>query len=136
MRHFLLFSANIVYTIAVTTALVEARIISLSPDQTGSYPTIQAAIDASNPGDEIVLEPGIYTGSGNYNLGFSPTSGNSFSTGGRPKMIEREIENQAALTALTKLTPEGTNFGLDKEAWKNWYSRIRNGEGKSLRRRE
>ena len=49
-------------------------------------------------------------------------------------MVEREIENQAVLTALTKITPEGVNFGLDKRAWRNWYANVRNGDGKNLRR--
>jgi len=32
------------------------------------YPTIQAAIDVSDNGDEIVVADGVYTGEGNYNL--------------------------------------------------------------------
>jgi hypothetical protein len=37
---------------------------------TGSYPTIQAAIDAANDGDEIVVADGSYTGVGNRDLDF------------------------------------------------------------------
>lgn len=39
--------------------------------QNRSYSTIQAAIDESNNGDEIVLDPGTYTGTGNRDLDFS-----------------------------------------------------------------
>jgi predicted outer membrane repeat protein len=35
---------------------------------TADYPTLQAAIDASADGDEIVVTPGTYSGSGNVNL--------------------------------------------------------------------
>jgi hypothetical protein len=100
--------------------------------QLGDPAAIPALIEALTTKHKFLMGSG--GGNGNYNLGFSPTGGNSFSTGGGPKMVEREIENKAVLTALTKLTPEGTNFGLDKRAWRNWYALTRNGEGKSLRR--
>jgi hypothetical protein len=98
----------------------------------GDPSAIPALIEALTTKHKTLVNRG--GGSGNYNLGFSPTGGNSFSTGGGPKMIEREVENQPALTALTKLTPEGINFGMDKRAWKNWYALTRSGDGKSLRR--
>jgi hypothetical protein len=37
----------------------------------GEYTTIQAAIDDSNNGDTIVIEPNVYTGTGNKNLDFT-----------------------------------------------------------------
>lgn len=38
------------------------------PDGSGDHPTIQAAVDASAPGDVILLEDGVYTGDGNRDL--------------------------------------------------------------------
>ncbi|HPD29454.1 MAG TPA: C10 family peptidase [Phycisphaerae bacterium] len=38
--------------------------------RSGEYATIQAAINASTDGDEIVLRPGVYTGWGNRDLDF------------------------------------------------------------------
>jgi len=36
----------------------------------GDYPTIQAGIDAAQDGDEVVVDDGVWTGSGNKNLDF------------------------------------------------------------------
>jgi len=46
--------------------------ITLHANGTGDYPTIQAAIDAVNPKDYVVifLLPGIYTGQGNFDIDF------------------------------------------------------------------
>ena len=37
----------------------------------GEYPTIQAAINASQNGDEVVIADGVYAGFGNFNIGLS-----------------------------------------------------------------
>lgn len=44
--------------------------INVSPDGSGDYPTIQAAIDAASSGDEIVLADGTFTGDGNWDVDF------------------------------------------------------------------
>jgi pectin methylesterase-like acyl-CoA thioesterase len=42
----------------------------VTPDGTGDFPTIQAAIDAAVDGDEVVLTHGVFTGDGNRDVNF------------------------------------------------------------------
>ncbi len=47
-----------------------ARTITINADGSSEYPTIQAAIDAANDGDVIILKPGRYTGTGNRDIDY------------------------------------------------------------------
>jgi predicted outer membrane repeat protein len=47
-----------------------AAILSVAPDGTGDYPTIQAALNVASDGDVVQLAPGNYYGLGNTNLEF------------------------------------------------------------------
>ena len=48
-----------------------ADIITVDDDGPADYTTIQAAIDASNNGDIVVVCPGTYTGGGNRDIDFA-----------------------------------------------------------------
>jgi parallel beta-helix repeat protein len=67
---------NWIQRIYIATALAAlgapayARIISVDDDQHADFNTIQAAIDDANDGDIVVVQPGTYTGPGNYDLSF------------------------------------------------------------------
>ena len=49
-------------------SLTPAATLEVAADGRGSYPTIQAAVDAAADGDVIVLLPGTYVGAGNRDI--------------------------------------------------------------------
>ncbi len=56
--------------IALIAFSAPAATIYVDANGTGDYPTIQAAINDANDGDEIILIPGTYTGDGNRDIDF------------------------------------------------------------------
>tara|TARA_B100000945_G_scaffold307403_1_gene295806 strand:+ start:519 stop:1742 length:1224 start_codon:yes stop_codon:yes gene_type:complete len=76
-------------------------------------------------------------GGNNVNAGFSgnqPGLG-GLQFGGKPKLVKREIQNRAALSALLAIVPEGVNYGLSEAQWMNWYIRMNTPRQVNLRRR-
>jgi parallel beta-helix repeat protein len=66
------------------------------------YPTIQAAIDAAVDGDEVIIEPGRYTGPGNYNIYFQ-----------RKFITVRSVEpNNPSIVAATIIEPNTVASGF------------------------
>jgi hypothetical protein len=62
-------------------------------------------------------------GGGNMSSSFGkgPNSGGTgISMNAQPKIIKRNIPNQAVLDALVAIT--GQNFNFDKDAWQTWYA--------------
>jgi hypothetical protein len=43
-------------------------LVHVAPDGTGDYPTIQAAVDAVPPGAHVILDSGVYVGTGNRDI--------------------------------------------------------------------
>jgi hypothetical protein len=58
------------FLLGLTEGLASGRTIIVKADRSGDYPTIQAAIAASNNGDTVLVADGIYTGNGNRNINF------------------------------------------------------------------
>jgi len=55
---------------AVLASFANAASFIVSPDGSSEYPTIQDAITAAAPGDSILLEDGVFSGVGNYEISF------------------------------------------------------------------
>lgn len=99
--------------------------------QLGAPEAIPALINA------VTTKHRVQVAGGNPNqmaAGFSNIGGNGFNTGGRAKFAEHEVRNQQVLNALTELTPDGVNFGYDKQRWKNWFAFVQSPPGIDLRR--
>jgi len=60
------------------------------------YPTIQAAVDAAVDGDEVIIEPGTYSGTGNYNIYFK----------GKTITVRSVAPNNPAIVAATRIEPK------------------------------
>ena len=75
----------------------------------------------------------------NTGAGISPTfsadGGGGLTTGGGPKTIQSDLQNDAVLGALATLHPN-VNFGYDKAAWKRWYADTHIPRATDLRRDE
>lgn len=62
---------SVVWVLAtLPPAVACGEILSVAPDGSGEYPTIQAAIDAAVPGDIVELADGVFTGAGNRDLDY------------------------------------------------------------------
>jgi len=84
------------------------RIRTVAPDGiSGEHATIQAAINAADPGDEIVLMPGIYRGWGNSNLDMW----------GKPLTVRSIQPNDPAIIASTVIDCEGTSHTTPRRAF-------------------
>lgn len=91
--------------------------------------------------DALVTKHKYIVSTGNGNIGASfgggPGAGGLgglSAGGGGPKQIERDHQNDAVHQALIALTG-GTNYGFDKDAWKQWYAESKVPKDINLRRR-
>jgi len=62
-------AASLLALSLISTA--DARIITVDNDAPADFNNIQAAIDDANDGDTVEIQPGTYTGPGNYNIRFN-----------------------------------------------------------------
>lgn len=85
--------------------------------------------------DALTSKHKIQIGNPNQiNAGFSPTGSGGLGVGGRPKIIEREVQNKRVHGGLLLLVPDGINYRFDKAGWKNWYAQTNTPQEVNLRR--
>ncbi len=111
-----------------------------------NYMVNRAAVALARMGDERAIVPLIdalttkhkYLVSqggapGGIGASFSPNGGGGgLSMGGKPKIVEQEVQNSAVLQALTVLTK--AHHGYNKDAWKAWYAAQSTPHSVNLRR--
>ena len=104
-------------------AMVQRAAVALG--RLGDERAVSALIDA------LVTEHKVKVGGGNpgsVGVGFGRSSSgdaglNSFSAGGRAKIVTIASENREVLDALVSLTdPANYSFQYDEVAWRQWYS--------------
>ncbi len=61
---------SVVLLLLAGFSLAWGDIITVDDDGPADYDNIQAGIDDANDGDEVVIQPGIYTGDGNRDISF------------------------------------------------------------------
>jgi hypothetical protein len=74
-------------------------------------------------------------GPGSMGAGFGNDGGGSFSAGGGPRLVSRDIPNAAVRDALSVLS-DGKDFDFNEVAWKNWYAAQKKGPALDARRGE
>lgn len=100
-----------------------AATLAVAPDGSGQYPTILAAVDAAQDGDEIVLADGVFTGQGNRQVVVNNLSVTVRSASGDPTACVVDVDGSpdeqlyafmATGQSPHTLTIEGIGF---RNAW-------------------
>lgn len=84
--------------LVLSAAVSEGKVITVCPDGSSDYATIQAAIDVASDGDEVVLCMGEYSNPGNRGLSFR----------GKAIVVRSTEPNNADVVAATIINCEGT----------------------------
>lgn len=104
-----------------------ATVLGRFQDPDATLPLIDALVTKHKQ----VVNPG--GGSGSISPTFSADGGGGLSAGGGPKLVQREVNNEAVLNALQSLHPN-VNFGFDEARWRRWYGELRSPTVDNLRR--
>ncbi|MHB0945936.1 MAG: S8 family serine peptidase [Sedimentisphaerales bacterium] len=84
---------NFTFCVIVSLLFFTAGAFGASRNVPGTYPNIQAGIDAAGAGDEVVVASGIYLGAGNRNLDFGGKAITVRSASGNPAVCVIDCQN-------------------------------------------
>ena len=90
-----------------------ARALSFFPDRELALTYVDALVTTHKK--VIPAGPG-------YQAGFSSDGDQAFSTGGKPRVIQKSVENPPVLALLKTVEPEA-NYGYDEAAWRQHFAR-------------
>ncbi|MBE0536854.1 MAG: right-handed parallel beta-helix repeat-containing protein [Phycisphaerae bacterium] len=106
------------------------RTINVSPDGSGEYPTIQAAVDAAADGDVIVLADGVYSGEGNCGVTVAKSL-TIKSAGGRDVCSIEHIPAFPYLPPGLIIRAAGKHVAIEGLSVRNCFPGIRCAEGRA-----
>jgi parallel beta-helix repeat protein len=99
-----------VLTFLAVSLYANSTVITVDPNGTGDYPTIQAAIDAAVDNDVVVLNPGTYTGDENRDIIFP----------GKAITVRSTDPNNPDIVASTVIDCQGSETSPHRGIFFDW----------------
>ncbi len=89
----------------------------------GDKEAVLPLIDALVTEHEYLVSSGGPPGALGAGFGTGPgaSGAGTFGVRGKPKLVKKNLQNEAVRTALRTMCPPGVDYEFDEDAWKRWY---------------